>query len=200
MVHHRRRRGRIVAMGVSAEALSPKCDTSERAKLRTVLIMIVNNNRARHRRLPDVTRALYRLGTYTTIGATPTVRSTGERLSINHKHAHAHNRLLIRVAHSYSLLFASDDPVPAGGPVDLTGRISLTRRRQRERTCERANSREYTHVARRAIPRALSRIVTVIRRYLGCSFNGHSVHSGLIYNAYTPEVSLMIDNISGSRR
>lgn len=100
MVHHRRR-GRIVAMGVSAEALSPKCDTSERAKLRTVLIMIVNNNRARHRRLPDVTRALYRpryIQHHHRIGATPMVRSTGERLSINHKHAHAHNRLLIRVA------------------------------------------------------------------------------------------------------
>lgn len=126
MVHHRRR-GRIVAMGVSAEALSSKCDTSERARLRTVLIMIVNNNRARHRRLPDVTRALYRLRT------PPSAQNQRRRLdrrgsdylSIISTHTHVHNWLLIlrRVATVY---YSRRPIVPAGGPVDLTGRISLT--------------------------------------------------------------------------
>lgn len=60
-------------MGVSTlfllfTSLNPKCDMSERARLRSVLIMIVNNNRARHRRLPDVTRASHRLdGARTTV-------------------------------------------------------------------------------------------------------------------------------------
>ena len=60
-------------MGVSARkrGLSPKCDTSKHARLCAVLIMIVNNNRARHRRLPDVMRALRCLRTYPTIGTTP---------------------------------------------------------------------------------------------------------------------------------
>lgn len=130
MVHHRWR-GRIVAMGVSAEALSPKCDTSERARLRAVLIMIVNNNRAHHRRLPDVTRALYRPGYIYTIinGATSTVRSTGERLSINHKHAHAYAHQSASDSRRTATVYYSRRAiVPAGGPVDLTGRISLTTR------------------------------------------------------------------------
>jgi len=76
-------------MGVSAEALSSKCDTSERARLRAMLIMIVNNNRVRHRRLPDVMRALYRLGTYTAIGATPMVdRRESDYLSIMSTRTH----------------------------------------------------------------------------------------------------------------
>lgn len=179
----------IVAMGVSAETLSPKCDTSERARLRAVLIMIVNNNRAHHRHLPDVTRALHRLDARHRHHPRATRRpGRRERLSINHKHAHVRDWHLIPVARLQFIIRIGRSSLPVRG-FDRPDFINTWR--QGKRSSKRAPAS--THMG--SPPPGIVMVIIRISR----TFARRRLRSVLIYNPRA-EASHVIDNISGSRR
>lgn len=133
----------------------------ERARLRTVLIMIVNNNRARHRRLPDVTRALYRLRTPPS--AQRLDRRENDYLSIISTHTHTIGFWF--ASHSYSLLFASGDRTRRRAcgfdRLDFINTVATMRVNMRASEFSRVRTWSVRHAAP-------SCIVTVIG-YLGCS-------------------------------